>query len=290
MQQAGVEVRAALPGGALRFLLVRPDLRLHRKIVIIDGDIAYTGSLNVADPIYFKAKCGAGPWVDALARLRGPAVEALALTFLADWALETGAPSDLLSNGDVVIPAAAGAAPVQVLPSGPDMRVEAIEQVVLMALYAARRELVLTTPYFVPNEALLTALMSAAGRGVQVTLIVPARVDSRLVHFASRAPQEGLLVGGVRIALYQDGLLHTKSITVDGELSLFGSLNLDPRSFRLDFEVTLAVYDTAFTASLRQLQETYLQRSVMLDLATCRSRSVLQRFAENAARLAGPLL
>src|SRR5262249_20574616 len=151
-----------------------------------------------------------------------------------------------------------GQAVVQVLPSGPAARVEAIEQVVLMAIYGAHQELVLTTPYFVPSESLLTALLSAAGRGVKVTLIVPAKVDSRLTHYASRAHQMDLLTAGAQVALFQGGLLHTKSITVDGRLSLFGSLNLDPRSMRLDFEITLIVYDRGWTADLRALQQSYL--------------------------------
>jgi cardiolipin synthase len=179
---------------------------------------------------------------------------------------------------------------VQVLPTGPERRVEAIEQVLLMALYGARREVMLTTPYFVPSEPLLLALLSAAGRGVEVTLIVPAKVDSRLVHFASRAYQKDLLEAGVRVALFERGLLHTKSITVDDQFSLFGSLNLDPRSLRLNFEITLAAYDAGFTAALRGLQREYLAESRPLDLATCRARSVVERFAEDSARLVGPLL
>ena len=229
--------------------------------------------------------------MDALARVQGPAVDALADTFRQDWALETGETiKPLRPDGGTRPEATAGMAAVQVLPTGPDARVEAIEQVVLMALYAARREVVLTTPYFVPSESLLYALLSAAARGVGVTLIVPARVDSRLVHFASRAFQADLLSAGVRVALFQGGLLHTKSITVDGQFSLFGSLNLDPRSLRLDFEITLAVYDTDFTSDLRRLQQHYIDGSALLDLATCRDRSVLERLAEDSARLVGPLL
>jgi cardiolipin synthase len=183
-----------------------------------------------------------------------------------------------------------GQAVVQVLPTGPGDHVDAIEQVVLMVLYAAKKEVVLTTPYFVPSESMLAALLSAAGRGVHVTLIVPAKVDSRLVHYASRAFQKDLLKAGVRVALFQRGLLHTKSITVDGELSLFGSLNLDPRSMRLDLEVTLTVYDVPFTAAVRRLQDTYLTESIMLDLATCEARSAVEQLAEDAARLVGPVL
>jgi cardiolipin synthase len=291
LRASGVRVVAGLPAGLVRLLFCRPDLRLHRKIGVIDGTIGYTGSLNLADPRVFKQNAGVGQWVDALARVRGPAVDALAATFREDWALETGEPPELPGpNAEPRDLSEGGTAVVQVLPTGPDARVDAIEQVVLMALYAATTEVVLTTPYFVPSESLLYALLSAAGRGVRVTLIVPAKVDSRLIHFASRAFQTDLLAAGVRVALYQGGLLHTKSITVDGRFSLFGSLNLDPRSLRLDFEITLAVYDPDFTAALGRLQQVYLDRSEMLDLASCRARSSVERFKEDAARLVGPVL
>jgi cardiolipin synthase len=291
LRRHGVRLEAALQAGTLRALLVRrPDLRMHRKILVIDDEIGYTGSLNLADPTLFKQDAGVGQWVDALVRVHGPAVAQLAATFREDWYLETDEWTDPPALTAELPAPAAGPAPVQVLPSGPGPRVEAIEQVVLTALYLARTEVVLTTPYFIPSESLLTALLSAASRGVAVTLIVPARIDSRLVHFASRAPQPDLLSAGVRVALFRGGLLHTKSITVDGELSLFGSVNLDPRSFRLDLEITLAVYDAGFTAALRRLQQHYLDNSDVLDLATCRARSALERLAEDTARLVGPVL
>ncbi len=291
LRAGGVALREALPVTLRRLLFVRADLRLHRKIVVIDGAVAYTGSLNLADPALFKRNAGVGQWVDALARVHGPAVTALADICREDWFLETGELIELAraTNG-APEQVSIGQAPIQVLPTGPGAQVGAIEQVLLAAVYAAERELVLTTPYFVPDESLLAALLSAPGRGVDVTLIVPARVDSRLTHYASRAHQIDLLGAGVRIALYRGGLLHTKSLTVDGQYSLFGSLNLDPRSLRLDFEVTLAVYDAGFTAALRRLQQTYLDGSDRLDEAACRSRRAVERFAENAARLVGPLL
>jgi cardiolipin synthase len=274
----------------LQTLFIRPDLRMHRKVVVIDGAVGYTGSLNVADPRLFKQGAGVGQWVDALVRLEGPAVADLAVVFLRDWAVATDTAPVPPRAEDVATAPTDGQAVVQVLPSGPAARVEAIEQVVLMAVYEAQQELVLTTPYFVPSESMLTALLSAADRGVKVTLIVPAKVDSRLCHYASRAHQLDLLTAGVQVALFQGGLLHTKSITVDGRLSLFGSLNLDPRSMRLDFEITLIVHDRNWTADLRALQQSYLERSVLLDLPTCRSRSWLERFAENTTRLVGPVL
>jgi cardiolipin synthase len=290
LRAGGVTLREALPVTLRRLLFVRADLRLHRKIVVIDGIVGFTGSLNLADPALFKRNAGVGQWVDALARVQGPAVAALGAIFLQDWELETGEALPVPAREGLPARPAGGRAVVQVLPSGPGERVGAIERILLTAVYAASRELVLTTPYFVPDETLLSALLSAPGRGVDVTLIVPAKVDSRMTHYASRAHQADLLAAGVRVALYRGGLLHTKSLAVDGQFSLFGSLNLDPRSLRLDFEVMLAVYDADFTAALRRLQQSYVDRSDWLDLVTCQSRSAVERFTEDAARLVGPLL
>jgi cardiolipin synthase len=291
MRQGGVAVQAALPGGLLRSLFVRFDLRLHRKIVVIDGQVAYTGSLNLVDPRYFKQEAGVGQWVDAMVRIEGPAVEGLAATFVEDWELETGEGIEKLAKAGAIRPQPErGTAVVQVVPSGPLVQDESIEQILLMAIYAARRELVLTTPYFVPDEAMLTALSSAAQRGVAVTVVVPKNVDSRLVRLASRAHAGDLVAAGVQVVYFCDGLLHTKSITVDGEFGLFGSLNLDPRSLYLNFEITLAIFDRTFIADLRRLQQSYIDRSEPMDLAAWQARSRLERLAENSARLLGPLL
>ena len=291
MRESGVQVLAALPGGLLRMPFVRFDLRMHRKIVVIDGKIAYTGSLNLVDPRYFKQESGVGQWIDAMARIEGPAVEALAITFLADWYVESDATlEELRETGGASAQPQVSHAAVQVLPSGPAFRTDSMEQVLVMAVYAARRELVLTTPYFVPSDALRMALESAARRGVKVILILPAKVDSLTVRYASQAFKGDLLRAGVRVANFDGGLLHTKSVTVDGELSLFGSLNLDPRSFRLNFEISVAIYDGDFTQKLRALQQTYLDQAELMDLEGWNRRPIRQKFAENCARLLGPLL
>ena len=291
LHNGGAEVIPALPGGLLRMPFVRFDLRMHRKIVVIDGRIAYTGSLNLVDPRHFKQDSNVGQWVDAMARLEGPAVEELAITFLADWYAESEYTlEELREVGGAQPQSQAGTCAVQALPSGPAFRTDSIEQVLVTAIYSAQRELVLTTPYFVPSEALRMALESAARRGVKVILIVPAKVDSLLVRYASQAFQGDLLRAGVRIARFRGGLLHTKSVTVDGRMSLFGSLNLDPRSFRLNFEISLAIYDRQFTAQLRALQQQYLDQSELINLDLWHDRRYRQRIAENVARLFGPLL
>lgn len=291
MRAAGIELSSALPGGLFRLLFVRFDIRLHRKIIVIDGRVAYTGSLNMVDPRYFKQEAGVGQWVDAMIRMEGPAVEALAITFLADWYCETDADiTQLRVSGDATPQPLVGDATAQVLPSGPAFATDAIEQFVLSAIYAARREIVLTSPYFVPNESLQVALASASRRGVKVILVVPAKVDSRLVRYASQAFKGELLESGVRVAHFTGGLLHTKSIAVDDEFSLFGSLNLDPRSFHLNFEISVAIYDRAFTKQLRELHQQYLDVSELMDLATWRRRPFSTRLAEGFARLLGPVL
>jgi cardiolipin synthase len=291
LRDAGVIVHDALPGGILRLPFVRFDLRLHRKIVVIDGRVAYTGSLNLVDPRHFKRDAGVGQWVDAMVRIEGPAVEALAITFLADWYVETETPlSELQASGDAHPQPNRGDSAVQVMPSGPALARHAVEQVLLAAVYSAREELVLTTPYFVPSEPLTLALVAAARRGVKVILIVPARVDSKLVKYASGAFKLELLEAGVRIAAFRGGLLHTKSVTVDGAHSLFGSVNLDPRSMRLNFEILLAVYNREFTTRLRELQQSYIDQSQLVDLADYKARPRLQQTAENFARLLAPLL
>ena len=290
LREEGVRVQSALPGGIFHMLVKRFDLRMHRKIVVIDGEIAYTGSLNLVDPRFFKQESNVGQWVDAMVRLRGPAVEAMGIVLLGDWELETGEGLESLrKTGDVRRPPPAGASTVQVMPTGPTMQDDAI-QILLTTIYAARRELIITTPYFVPDESVLMALVSAARRGVDVTLILPARVDSRLVKFASQPHMGELLSNGVKIMLFSGGLLHTKSVTVDGEMSLFGSLNLDPRSIYLNFEITLSAYDRAFTGELRKLQWSYIEESAAISLADWERRNWLERFRDNVARLLSPLL
>ncbi|HYO23932.1 MAG TPA: cardiolipin synthase [Lacipirellulaceae bacterium] len=291
LRAAGVRVVAAMPGGYWRLSLVRFDLRQHRKVVVIDGRIGYTGSLNMADPRLFKRDAGVGQWIDAMARIEGPAVESLAISFLSDWYVETNdSLEELQQSGDARPQQLAGDVAVQVMPTGPELPRNAVEHILLTAVYSARRELVLTTPYFVPSEALSMGLVAAARRGVKVILIVPARVDSKLVALASSAFQGELLDAGVLIARFGDGLLHTKSVTVDGAYSLFGSVNLDPRSFRLNFEILLAIYNREFTGRLRELQQLYIDRSQLLDCETYSKRPRVRQTVENCARLLGPLL
>ena len=291
LRESGVELTAALPVNPLRAAFVRLDLRLHRKIVVIDGKLAYTGSLNLVDPRFFKQEAGVGQWIDAMVRVEGPAVEVLGVIFLWDWEIETGVGIETLENSSSLkTPPQAGKAVVQVVPSGPGYEDHAIHSLLLTTIYAARRELIMTSPYFVPDEAVQTALLSAARRGVAVTIILPEKIDSLLVRYACRSYFDELLAAGVKILRFQGGLLHTKSITVDGQLALFGTVNLDMRSFWLDFEVTLCIYDLDFGDRLRTLQLQYAADAVAVDIRSWRRRTAWERFCENAAQLFAPLL
>lgn len=291
LRGAGIELLEALPAGLIRALFVRIDLRNHRKIALVDGKIAYTGSQNLVDPRFFKQHDGVGEWVDAMVRITGPVVEALTATFLADWLLESKA-ADRNPNepGGIEQVEPAGDALVQLAPSGPGYGEDTIHDLLLTTIYAARRELILTTPYFVPDNAILAALKSAAQRGVRVTVIVPKKNDSKLVHYASHAHYDALANAGVGIFFFTGGLLHTKTITIDGDFCLFGSVNLDMRSFWLNFEMTLFIYDRAFTAQVRSLQQKYREDAQPYCAETSGRRSFRQRLLENIALLVGPLL
>jgi cardiolipin synthase len=301
LREAGIRVQEALPAGLIKAFFSRIDIRNHRKIVIIDGEIAYTGSQNMVDPRFFKQDQGVGQWIDVMVRITGPVVESLAGTFISDWYLETD--DYQASTGDIDADIAnlrhrtdihrlepTGEAAVQLVPSGPGLVPEAIHALLLTTIYSARSELVLTTPYFVPDEPLLTALKSAAQRGVDVTLILPEKNDSALVHYASQAHYHELVRSGVDVQLFYGGLLHSKTITVDRHFSLFGSVNLDMRSFWLNFEATLIIYNAAFTEQLRAIQDRYLTQSYRPDRNALASRPVIKRFKENMALLIGPLL
>lgn len=291
LREAGVAVLPALPVALLTALVSRNDLRLHRKIVVIDGRAAWTGSMNLVDPRYFKQDAHVGQWVDAMVRLEGAAVAPLALTMLGDWMLESTESLDALIDsaalGRIELK---GSEDVQVVPSGPGESEDGLLQMLLAVINSAREELVLTTPYFVPDDSMLRALRGAAARGVQVDMILPERVDSLLTRYASRSYYDELLDLGVRIQLYQKGLLHTKSITADRRISMFGTVNLDMRSLWLNYEVALFVYGHVFAEQLYALQQSYLQDCRLLDADEWSRRPKRARFLENSFRLLGPVL
>jgi cardiolipin synthase len=289
MREAGVRLGRALPIGnpLLRPLKGRIDLRNHRKIVVIDNRITYCGSQNCADP-EFRIKAKYAPWVDAMMRFEGPIARQNQYLFASGWEAETGEDiSDLLRQP---IPPVQPGLAAQVVGTGPTVRYSAMPEMFETLMYAARRELVITTPYFVPDESMQAALCATARRGVDTTIIFPARNDSWIVGAASRSYYADLLAAGVRIFEYEGGLLHTKSLTLDGEITLIGSANMDRRSFELNYENNILLYDRSLTADMRQRQDSYLENSRSVTVDMVEQWPWRQRLGNNAIAMLGPVL
>ena len=286
LRAAGVKIAAALPAAPIQRRMSRMDLRNHRKLAIIDSRIAYTGSHNLINPDY-GGRRGA-PWIDLTGRFTGPIVDELSIVFAEDWAMET---REMLPAPTLPQPAGpAGGTPMQVVPTGPGSPGETYRRVLLAALQSARRRIVLTTPYFVPDETTLVSLLMASDRGVEVTLIVPERPDHFFTAAAGRAHFSRLLESGVAIHLYRPGLLHAKTTTIDDAFALFGSANVDVRSFNLNFELSLLLYGQKITQRLRVVQEGYLADSRRISAEEWAARPVIKRYADRAISLLSPLL
>lgn len=289
MQEAGVRCVNAFPIGnpLTGMLLHRLDLRNHRKIAVIDNVVGFTGSRNCAD-MAFAVKPRFAPWIDILLRIEGPVLRQLQAVFLQDWMSYTG--NDLGELLDMVAPVDEPGQVAQVVASGPDLRRESLSDSIATMIHASRQRLTITTPYYVPDDAIDAAIRSAARRGVSVTMILPERNDSRIVAATSEGFYQGLLKAGVRVMLFRGGLLHAKIVTVDGRMAIAGSANLDRRSFDLNYEVNLLVVDEAFTADLDERQASYIVRSRRLTLAEVDGWGPLRRIRNNTLALAAPLI
>ena len=285
MRKAGIEVYDGLPVGFFRRQASRIDLRNHRKIAVIDGITAYTGSQNIVDDNYGHRDL---VWYDLTARLNGPVVRELQTVFLEDWNFRT----NRLLNGPDIFPVLepSGTVPAQILPSGPNYSVENFQRLVVAVLHSAHQRALITTPYFVPDEPFLQAMQVVAQRGVQVNLILPVKTDHPLIDMAGRAYFEELLEAGVRIFAYEKGLLHAKTITIDDSIAFLGSSNFDIRSFSLNFEVNLLLYGRHATQSLRKQQMEYLHNSRIIELADWQKRSSFKHISQDIAKLFSPLL
>jgi cardiolipin synthase len=289
MQEAGVHVARALPIGnpLLRPLHGRIDLRNHRKILVIDGLITYCGSQNCADP-EFLVKAKFAPWVDAVIRFEGPIVRQNQHLFASDWMSYADEQIDSLLQSPISAPQAGF--PAQVIGTGPTVRYSAMPEMFESLFHAARNELVISTPYYIPDESMQNALCAAAWRGVETTIIFPARNDSWIVGGASRSYYADLLKAGVQIHEYVGGLLHTKSLTLDGEITLIGSANMDRRSFDLNYENNILFYDPDLTADVRARQHEYLSKSQPVTREMVESWSLTTRLWNNTLATLGPVL
>jgi cardiolipin synthase A/B len=288
LRASGVEVVEMLPVNPVRALAARIDLRNHRKLAVVDGRVGYMGSHNLTDPVY-PGKEAFGDWMDASVRIQGPVVYDLQEVFLHDWTFSAGmVPSDArffppaVSDGDGVA--------VSLLPTAPTTGRSPFLDVIVQTLQLARTRCVLTTPYFVPDDALLTALRGAALRGVEVVLVLPKRGDHAWSQAAGRSHFGYLLETGVEIREYPGALLHSKTLTMDRELAILGSANLDVRSFSLNFELALLVYDSDFASELHYLQMEYLESAERITRQQWARRGRVRVLGDNVARLITPLL
>jgi cardiolipin synthase len=287
---SGAEMRPALPFGNLLRLLLRGrvDLRNHRKSLVIDNRIAWAGSQNLADPA-FRIKPRFAPWVDIMTRWEGPVAMDCQFLFVSDWMSEGG--EDISACLAERPPKRGGGNIIaQVIGTGPIFAYDAMPSCFSELIHSAREELVVTTPYFVPDEQLLYALVSAARRGVRTILVFPKRNDSRFVAGASRSYYGDLIKAGAGIFEFRPGLLHSKTMVVDRAVALVGSANLDRRSFELNFENKILFSDPAFAAEIRARQDDYIAQSDAVTVAEVSRFGLGTRIWQNALAMLSPLL
>ena len=288
MEAAGVQVAIALSfRNLLRTIITsRFDLRNHRKITVIDSRITYCGSRNSADP-EFLVKEKYGPWVDIMLRFEGPVVAQNQLLFASDWMQTTNQSLDLIPLQAEPI---AGGFAAQVMGVGPTERRGATPQLFSNLFACAEHNLTLTTPYFVPDATVLEALCAAAHRGVVVTLVYPKVNDSWIVAAASRSYYHKLLDAGCVIYEHRKGLLHAKTLTVDGKVSLIGSSNLDLRSFDLNYENNILLQDETITQAITARQQSYIEQSDQIELPAVLAWRYYRRVWHNIIATIGPVL
>lgn len=289
LREKGVRVEMALEPRIFRKspITARYDLRNHRKIAVIDGLVGYTGSHNVIDCAY-DGKAKGRQWHDLTLRLTGPVVSQLQGVFTEDWYVETG---ELLSiEGNFPTPLRTGNAVIQSVPSGPSYPLQNYQRLVVSALHRARKRIVITTPYLIPDDELLHALETATLSGVKVQLLVPERGDQFIVGSAAKAYYDELLAMGVAIHLYPDGILHSKTMTVDDDLAFVGTSNFDIRSFALNFEINLVLYGFVETEAIRSVQRDYLTCSRRLTSEEWGELPSYRRAVYGIMKLFSPLL
>ncbi len=286
LRESGAHTAAFIPGRSLRERWSF-NLRSHRKIVVVDGQIGLTGGMNIGEE-YLGRNRRLGYWRDTHLLMHGSCVSQLQQVFTEDWFYATG--EELQGPEIFPTPELAGNIAAQVVSSGPDGDLREFHSLMFGAINDAHSEVLLTTSYFVPTEALLEALCTAAARGVRVRLIVPMKSDHRFVVLAGRSYYDQLLQAGVEISEYKRGIMHAKTLVIDGCWSLVGSPNFDPRSLLLNFEVGVVMYDRAIAATLKEQFETDLEYCRHIRREEFEKRSLRSVFAENVCRLFSPVL
>jgi len=289
LNASGIEWYPMMPFRPLRGDLQRPDLRNHRKIAVVDGVVAFTGSQNLIEPSYNKPKhqLAGRTWVELVIRCEGPVVEALDVVFATDWHTETG---DVLIDELAIVPPDCGDVCAQVIPSGPGVVAENNLRAFVTLITNARRKVSLISPYFVPDESLLYAATTAALRGVEVELFVSEGKEQFMVYHAQRSYYEELLRHGVRIWLYPEPwVLHTKGFTVDDDVAVIGSSNMDMRSFALNFEVSVMMVGGDVVERTNEIIDDYRDLSRELLLDEWLERPLPDQYLDNVLRLTSAL-
>ncbi len=287
----GAHWRLMLPVQPLKGKYQRPDLRNHRKLLVVDGKVAFTGSQNLTDSTYNLPKnIRRGlHWVDLMARIEGPVVASINAVFLSDWYSETD--EVLTDEIDLFhVQSGPGDLDCQIVPSGPGFEFENNLKMFMALLFAAQRRIIIVSPYFVPDEGLLLAITTACQRGLQVELFVSEEGDQAMVYHAQRSYYEALLRAGVRIWMYRKPyILHTKSLTIDDETAIIGSSNMDMRSFGLNLEITMLVRGSEFVDQLREVEDLYRSLSRELTLEEWKQQPLRSTVLDNLARLTSAL-
>jgi cardiolipin synthase len=283
LKSVGVEVHDILPLRR-RLRSSRVDLRNHRKIVIVDGKVGYTGSQNIWDPAQHSRRVNK----DLLLRIVGPAVTQLQAVFALDWYLETL--EELVSAEFFPRAANSQGCSAQIVATGPENPEVGVDLIFAQAMYNAAEEIVITTPYFIPNDAMISAIKAAALGGVRVCLITPERSDHRLVGLAQQSYYSELMAAGLEIYLHGPEFLHAKHFRVDHEVSIVGTSNMDVRSFELNAEIDLISFDPGFSEELRQIEQQLLESCKRLHLEAWTQRSLPSKVAQNTARLMADLI
>jgi len=287
MKAAGIKV-AVFGSPKAIFFTSRVNYRNHRKIVVIDGTVGFIGGLNVGDEYLSRSKVF-GFWRDTHMLVRGEAVRTLQIVFLQDWEYMTGEqPTDQVYFSPDLVDHSSGA--VQIIASGPDNERRALKHIFFSMIASARRSVWLATPYFIPDEDILTALRVAALSGLDVRILFPSKPDKWLPFLASHSYFPALLDAGVRVFEYEKGFMHSKLLIVDGEVATIGTANMDMRSFHLNFEVNALLVHTDSVNQLVADFEQDLEHAVLYDRSRTRKKRIMTRLLESAARLMSPLL
>jgi len=269
------------------FLTSKVNYRNHRKIIVIDGKIAFMGGMNIADR-YLKGDEFLGTWYDTVLRIEGDAVSVLQIIFLIDWYFVSNkiefSKDECFAEHSITTQLS-----LQITASGPDSDWASIMQAFFAAITRARKHIYISTPYFVPNESILTALKTAALSGVDVRIVLPGKSDSTVVYWSSMSYVSELLAAGIKVYLFQNGFNHSKILMIDSNFASVGSANMDIRSFEDNFEVLAMIYDQELTQSLEKQFHKDIRKSRQVNPKKWAQRSTKQNFKESLARIFSPL-